>query len=136
LALVRVAPDAGLTVTTEDMQLVTISTEQALPPDGASIGYTVANGSGSATGVVRVVPVPAQDPLPPQAHDIDATVRAGDAVTIPISRHASDPNGDMITITGMNTDTVAADSGVLFHTDSAIRYLAADPGPRKPIRFS
>jgi len=136
LAVVDVQADPSLTVTAENMQVVTVSAQSVLDPEGASIRYTVSNTYDTAEGLIRVLPVPAHDPVPPIAHDVDVTVRAGDAVTVPIAAHAFDPNGDMIKLTGLGTDQMPANSGVLFHTDSAIRYLAPAAAPSKPLQFS
>lgn len=140
LAIVEVQRDPRLTVAVERMQLVTISTDRQLPPGGVSLRYTVANAAsgevGTTEGIIRVLPIPAQDPLPPIAKNIDVTVRAGDATTIPIVDHARDPNGEVLTLTGLEPADLAPGRGVLFHTDSAIRYLAPPEAPATPITFS
>ena len=88
--------------------------------------YTVANAAGSATGQIRVIPVPAPlTPQPPVASDISVTVRAGDAVTIPISKYATDPTGQLLTVKPFPDGTLPADQGLVFATESAIRYLGA-----------
>lgn len=136
MALIGVDPDPLLTVSTEDMQLVTVSAQSALPASGAEIRYTVSNGGGVATGLIRVVPVPIADPVPPLASNIFATVRAGDALTIPIVNYALDPTGDVVRLTKLGTGTVPPGSGVLFNTESAIRYLAPAVAPKAPIHLS
>ena len=50
------------------------------------------------SGQIRVVPVPAPKRIPPPlAAPITATVRAGDAVTIPVSRYATSQDGSPVT---------------------------------------
>lgn len=136
LAVTQVRPDSAISATVEGMQVVTISARGVLHGEAATIGYTVSNGAAEADGTIRVVPVPETAAVPPIAHDIDATVRAADAITIPIAEHAVDRGGEVITLTGLGTDGVPGNSGVLFGTDTAIRYLAPKAPLAKPLRFS
>ncbi len=136
LAVTQARPDPALTATVEAMQTVTVSAQSVLGDHSAQIDYTVSNGAAQADGVIRVVPVPATRGTPPVAHDIDATVRVGDAVTIPIAEHAVDLGGDVIALTSLGTESVPPDTGVLFHTETAIRYLAPETAPATPLRFS
>src|SRR3954464_2331702 len=67
-----------------------------------SFGYSISDGhGGSATtsGTVTVVPPPN---LPPVANADAATTNAGAAVTIAVLANDSDPNGDVLTVTGVS----------------------------------
>ncbi|RIJ77490.1 fibronectin type III domain-containing protein [Nakamurella silvestris] len=129
------AAATGLTVASVEMHLLTISARGSLPKGTATLPYVVSNGVGTATGQIRVISVPAVKAPPPAASPISVRVRAGDAVTIPIVDHAADPNGDQLVIT-VDSTKLAPDQGILFATDTAIRYLAPAVPPAKAVRFS
>lgn len=130
-----VAPTSGLVVTVSDMHLVRISARRALPPGGVWFSYAVSSGGASATGWVRVVAVPTPaDPVAPTASPIRVSVRAGDAVTVPMSGYAVDPGGDLLTVEPFDAGTVKPGQGLLFTSGDAIRYLAPATGVTEPIR--
>ena len=125
----------ALTVTDTAMQTLQIAPKGALR-NAVVLPYVVSNGVGSAAGQIRVVPVPAlADPPLPTANPISLTVRAGDAITLPVSRFASDPRGEVLTPTIVQSDSTAV-PGVLFATRTGIRYLAPTTAPAVPVRFS
>ncbi len=130
-----VDPNSGLVVTISDMHLVRISARRAVPAGGLWFSYQVSSGGASATGWVRVVSVPApQEPVAPVASPIRVSVRAGDAVTIPMSGHAVDPGGDVLTVQPFDADTLSAGQGLLFTSADAIRYLAPANAPAQTIK--
>ena len=64
-----------------------------------SVKYTISNGKSSASGEIAVLVVPAPAKLQaPQAKPDEATVRAGDVVTIPVLENDTDPNGGKLTL--------------------------------------
>ncbi|HEY5882276.1 MAG TPA: hypothetical protein VIU11_25425 [Nakamurella sp.] len=129
--------DSPLTATVHDLSLVQVSSSRTVPPGGVTLTYAAANAVGRTTGQIRVIPVPAPlVPQPPVASDIAVTVRAGDAVTVPISKHAADPTGQMLTVKPFPDGTLPAEQGLVFATDSAIRYLAPAAPPPATVRFS
>ncbi|HEY7814160.1 MAG TPA: hypothetical protein VIC62_13030, partial [Nakamurella sp.] len=129
--------DSPLTATVHELNLIQVSSARSVPAGGVTMTYTVANAAGSATGQIRVIPVPAPlTPQPPVASDISVTVRAGDAVTIPISKYATDPTGQLLTVKPFPDGTLPADQGLVFATESAIRYLAPATPPPTTVRFS
>ena len=93
-------------------------------------GYTVFDGASTQVGQIRIVPVPAPKRIPPPlASPITATVRAGDAVTIPVTRFATSQDGSPVTAE-LDAAQVAALPGRAFSTGDTIRYLApADAAP-------
>jgi hypothetical protein len=127
-----------LTATVRDLHLVQASSSRSIPPAGLTLTYTAANAAGSTPGQIRVVPVAAPTtPQPPVATDIAVTVRAGDAVTIPISRYATDPSGELLTVKPFSAESaLPAGQGLVFATDSSIRYLAPPTPPGSTVRFS
>ena len=136
LALAQVGPDSTgtLTVTTTRMQTLQIAARGILSGT-AVMSYVVSNGIGSATGQIRVIPVPAlQDPPTPTAGPISLTVRAGDALTLPMARFATDPRGESLTPSIVSS--AAAVPGVLFSNATEIRYLAPVTPPSAPVKFS
>jgi hypothetical protein len=129
--------DSPLTATVHDLQLVQVSSSRTVPTGGVTLTYTAANAAGSSAGQIRVIPVPAPTtPQPPVASDIAVTVRAGEAVTIPIARYATDPTGERLTVKPFAAQTIPDDQGLLFATESAIRYLAPAVPPPTTVRFS
>ncbi len=126
----------ALTVTDTAMQTLQIAPKGSLAGP-VVLPYVVSNGAGSANGQIRVVPVPPlDDPPSPVANPISLTVRAGDAITLPVSRFASDPRGEVLTPTVVQSSDGAAVPGVLFATSTGIRYLAPTTAPAGPVRFS
>lgn len=90
---VDVPPDAPVSVEIVNHARLRISAPAGLP-NQTSFSYTISNGSGSATGQVTVVPMPATaTTLPPIATDDTGTVRAGDIVTVPVLANDVSPTG-------------------------------------------
>jgi hypothetical protein len=139
LAVQSLTQPAGspLTATVHDLNLVQVSSSRPVPKGGVTLTYIAANAVGPTTGQIRVIPVPAAlKPQPPVASDVAVTVRAGDAVTIPISKYATDPTGLALTVKPFKPDTLPPDQGLVFATDTAIRYLAPATPPPTSVRFS
>ncbi len=137
LALARIVRGGagGLSLTERDMRTIEIAARGSLRVPEV-FQYTVSNGVGSADGQVRVVPVPVLDTPPtPTSSPVAVTVRAGDAVTIPISRYASDPSGGALAVV-LDEREVAAIPGALFVSGSNIRYLAPSTPPTSTITFT
>src|SRR5690606_10450212 len=81
---VTVPDDAPVTAAVLDPHVPRVNATRRLDAP-VTLEYTVDNGAGSATGQVRVVPVPAPtSPRPPEAHPDEAVVHAGDVVTVPV----------------------------------------------------
>lgn len=137
LAVREVDLPAGSPVTAAvvDLHLVQVSAPRALR--GAVVfGYSVFDGTGTQVGQIRIVPVPAPKRIPsPLAAPITATVRAGDAVTIPLSRFATSQDGSPVTAE-LDPAQVAALPGRAFSTGDTIRYFAPADSPTGPVAFS
>ncbi len=129
--------DSPLTATVHELNLIQVSSSRTVPPAGVTMTYTAANAAGATPGQIRVIPVPAPlVPQPPVASDISVSVRAGDAVTIPVGKYATDPTGQRLTVKPFPDGTLPADQGLVFATESAIRYLAPATPPPTTVRFS
>lgn len=138
LAVQQIGADTGnrLTVLVDMLQTVQVAARGRLSSP-VTLSYTASNGVGSTVGEVRVIPVPAlSDPPAPRADPIAVRVRAGDAVTLPIARHAVDPRGQALTVDLVHGAALEEIPGTLFTTDTAIRYLAPVQPPVAPIKFS
>src|SRR5690606_24716640 len=93
-----VPDDAGVSVAVLGHQMLRI-TETRRISDAVTLEYTVSNGNETATGQVRVLPVPAPDRLqPPNAAADEVTVRAGDYVNIDVLDNDSHPDGLELTL--------------------------------------
>ena len=129
---VRPPAGAALTAAVVDLHLVRISATRPLrePVDLSYVAFDGAAGSGGTAGTIRVVPVPAARVTPPPlTAPAQATVRAGDAVTIPITSFTTSQDGAPVRVT-LDPVQVAAVPGAVFVTADSIRYLApADAAP-------
>ncbi|MEV0951735.1 Ig-like domain-containing protein [Promicromonospora sp. NPDC050249] len=93
------------------------------PDDPVIIEYTAANGTETAVGQVRVVPVPAGTTLrPPEASPDEAAVHAGDVVTVPVLGNDTHPDGLELTLAGDLMEQ--PDAGEAFVSEDAVRFKA------------
>ncbi|WP_169077932.1 Ig-like domain-containing protein [Microcella alkalica] len=95
-----------------------------------SIRYVISNGAADATGTITVIEIPPLERLqPPIARDDSIVVRVGDAVTIPVLANDEHPDDEPITLSPTLPLGLEGDSGLLFVSGDALRYLAPDrPG--------
>src|SRR5664279_153428 len=106
--------DAPITAAVVDLHLIQVSATHT--PRATVFDYSVFDGAGTRTGQIRIVPIPAQRQIPPPlASPITASVRAGDAVTIPIARFATSQDGSPVTAE-LDSAQVAALPGRAFST--------------------
>lgn len=130
---VKVPDGDALTAAVVDLHLVKIEAPRSLNGP-ISLSYSLYDGRTSQTGQIRVVPVPAAGKAPPPvASPIRVSVRAGDAVTIPVADHAYAQDGAALTAT--LDPSAAALPGRAFSTGTEIRYLAPTIAPAAPITF-
>ncbi|MGI5189403.1 Ig-like domain-containing protein [Promicromonospora sp. CA-289599] len=121
---VDVPDDAPVKVAVLNHQILKISEIKRLDSP-QTFDYTVANGSGTTTGQVRVVPIPAPDQLrPPEAGPDDATVQAGDVVTIPVLKNDTHPDGLELTLADELKEAPPASAGEAFASEDAVRFRA------------
>lgn len=89
------------------------------------IDYRVSNGLAEADGTITVIEVdPPTRAQPPIARDDRATVRVGDAITIPVLANDEQPDGETITLNQNLVEGLEGSSGLLFASDNTLRYLA------------
>ncbi|MFE7505260.1 Ig-like domain-containing protein [Promicromonospora sp. NPDC057488] len=121
---VEVPDDAPVKVAVLNHQILKVSEVKRL--DGpVTLTYTVANGSGTTTGQVRVVPIPAPAQLrPPEAGPDEATVHVGDVVTIPVLKNDTHPDGLELTLTDELQESPPAEAGEAFVSEDTVRFRA------------
>lgn len=131
LAVRDVQETAGtvLAAAVVDLRLVRISAARPLRRP-VELTYTVFDGVATPSGLIRVIPVPAPRLAPPPlTAPVQATVRAGDAVTIPFTSFTTSQDGSPVAVT-VDPVQVGALPGPVFVTADSIRYLApADSAP-------
>ncbi len=127
------AAAAGLTAAVVDLHTVRLEAANLTVP--VTVPYQLYDGSDTEQGQIRVVPVAAsRRPPPPLAEPISVTVRAGDAVTIPVADHAHTQDGSPLQVSIDPAETATL-PGVLFTAGSDIRYLAPVTVPSSPVVF-
>lgn len=121
---VRVPDDAGISVAVLAHQMLRVTEIRRL--DGpVTIEYTVSNGTETATGQVRVVPVPAPTRLqPPNAVADEVTVHAGDIVTIPVLKNDTHPDGLELFLQPELEQDVDPALGEAFVSEDTLRFRA------------
>ncbi|MFD2797443.1 Ig-like domain-containing protein [Promicromonospora vindobonensis] len=130
---VTVADGAPVTAAVLDHHVLRVS-EVKRPEGPVTIEYTAANGTETAVGQVRVVPVPAATKLrPPEASADEATVHAGDVVTIPVLRNDSHPDGLELGLTPELVEEPG--SGEAFVSEEAVRFKAGAAGTTEHLVY-
>ncbi|MFE5309977.1 Ig-like domain-containing protein [Isoptericola sp. NPDC056605] len=126
---VTVPDDSPVDVAVLNHEILKVTEKRRLS-EPVTFEYTVANGTGSATGQVRVVPIPAPDRLrPPEAGADKALVHAGDVVTIPVLKNDSHPDGLEIVLNDELQEEPEAELGEAFVSEDTVRFRAgADAG--------
>ncbi|NDO89610.1 tandem-95 repeat protein, partial [Cellulosimicrobium cellulans] len=121
---VRVPDDAGVSVAILAHQMLRVTEIRRLD-EPVTVEYTASNGTETATGQVRVIPVPAPTRLqPPNAAADEVTVHAGDVVTIPVLRNDTHPDGlELFLQTELEQDVDPA-LGEAFVSEDTLRFKA------------
>jgi hypothetical protein len=134
LAVQRVSVPAtsALVVTVADMHVAQISARRALPAEGVWFTYEVSDGGPAVTGWVHVLSVAVPEGEGPVAQPARISVRAGDAVTLPLSAVAVDLDGNAMVVEPF--DALPKGQGLLFAAGDQIRYLAPDSAPSSAIK--
>ncbi|MFD6135239.1 Ig-like domain-containing protein, partial [Isoptericola sp. NPDC060257] len=121
---VTVPEDSPVDVAVLNHEILKVTEKRRLS-EPVTFEYTVANGSGSSTGQVRVVPIPAPDRLrPPEAGADKALVHAGDVVTIPVLKNDSHPDGLEIVLNDELQEEPEAELGEAFVSEDTVRFKA------------
>ncbi|WP_265520562.1 Ig-like domain-containing protein [Oerskovia flava] len=123
---VRVPDDAGVTVAILGHQMLRVTEIRRLT-DPVTVEYTVSNGTQTATGEVRVIPVrPPTKLQPPNAVADEATVRTGDVVSIPVLRNDTHPDGLPLFLQDEFEQGVDPEQGEIFVSEDLVRFKAGD----------
>lgn len=121
---VRVPEDAGVSVAVLAHQMLRV-TETRRIADPVVLEYTVSNGAHTATGEVRVLPVPAPERLqPPNAVADEVTVRVGDYVNVPVLANDTHPDGLELELVGDLEQQVDPALGEAFVSEDRLRFRA------------
>ncbi|AEE46466.1 fibronectin type III domain-containing protein [Cellulomonas fimi] len=124
LQSVEVPDGAGLQVVVLEHRLVQVRSERTLT-EPVVLRYTVSNGPTSAVGEITVQPIPASgSSQPPVVQNVEASVRTGGVVTIPVLESASDPDGDRLTLERELPEPLGEGEGLLFVSGDVLRYQA------------
>lgn len=99
LTVVSVHAPPGLQATIEKGQFVRIVGTGGGGTKGLTVTYQVSDGTTNpSSGQIAVAEEPPLPPTPPVVPDTYATVRAGDAVNVPVLASATDPDGEPISL--------------------------------------
>ncbi|MGC5167645.1 Ig-like domain-containing protein [Luteimicrobium sp. DT211] len=121
---VDVPADAPVTVAVLGHSVLRIAEARHLN-EPVTIHYTVSNGTDTATGQVRVIPIPAPNKLhPPHAVADEATVHVGDVVTIPVLTNDTHPDGLALLLQKKLAREPSASLGRAFVSDDVVRFQA------------
>ncbi|RNE63672.1 Ig-like domain-containing protein [Cryobacterium tepidiphilum] len=124
---------AGLRVEILEQRMLRVTATHPLDDGPVTIGYRVSNGLADATGSVTVIPIP--EPARKQAPVATAdtvSVRAGDAIDIPVLDNDEHPDGDPLTLHPTLSTGLEPGAGLLFPSGNVLRYLA----PSQPGNFT
>lgn len=123
---VSVPQDAGVSVAVLAHQMLRVTESRTLSGP-VVVQYTVSNGTQSATGQVRVIPVPAPVRLqPPSANPDEVTVYAGDVVNIPVLANDTHPDGLELFLQDELEQDVDPAQGQAFVSEDRLRFRAGD----------
>ncbi|GAA4373516.1 Ig-like domain-containing protein [Paeniglutamicibacter cryotolerans] len=127
---------APFSVSVERNSFVRITDVRGLT-EPMKVSYTVSNGTGSATGEITVIPVPAPPRLePPRPAPDNVVVRAGDVSTVRVLENDVHPNGAELTLLPGLKEADGIGAGSLISVaDATVRFRAGDFGG-KPARVS
>ncbi len=121
---VEVPDDAPVDVSVLNHHVLKVTETKRLD-EPVTFEYTVANASGSTTGEVRVVPIPAPDVLrPPEAAPDEVLVHTGDVVTIPVLENDSHPDGLDLVLNDELQEEPDAALGEAFVSEDTVRFRA------------
>ncbi|MFP3714544.1 Ig-like domain-containing protein [Puerhibacterium sp. TATVAM-FAB25] len=121
---VDVPADAGVSVAVLAHQVLRVTEVRRLEQP-VTVTYTVSNGTATATGQLRVVPIPAPDRLrPPDAAPDEVTVHAGDVVTVPVLENDSHPDGLELSVAPELVESPDPALGQAFVAEDTVRFKA------------
>ncbi|MEN0129954.1 MAG: fibronectin type III domain-containing protein [Brevundimonas sp.] len=132
---VEVPAGSGLHVAVLDHHLAQIHADTTLT-EAEVLTYTVSNGASTATGQIVVQPVPPRAKQPPVVENVEASVRTGGVVTIPVLDTAYDPDGDPLKLEPTLTEDVGPGKGLMFVSGDVLRYQAPSTPTTARATFS
>ena len=114
--------DPGVTAVVLDHHVLRVAETERLDRP-VTLRYTASNGTQTAVGQVRVVPIAAPTtPRPPEATADEATVHTGDIVTVPVLKNDSHPDGLEL---ALSPDLVEEpELGEAFVSEDTVRFRA------------
>lgn len=117
---------SGVRAEVLEQRLVRVSLEAPLEGP-VTFNYRISNGLAEAEGVITVIEIPTPSQAqPPIATDDSVTVRAGQAIDIPVLRNDEHPDGLDLTLQPTLEQQLPPNSGLLFASGSTLRYLAPE----------
>ncbi|WP_426592499.1 Ig-like domain-containing protein [Cellulomonas sp. McL0617] len=124
LQSVDVPDGSGLRVAVLDHHLVQIRADRTLSQP-VVLHYSVSSGQASAIGEIVVQPVPpSTSSQPPVVQNVEADVRTGGVVTIPVLDTAFDPDGGRLMLVPELAEPLGPGQGLLFVSGDVLRYQA------------
>lgn len=121
---VEVPAGLGLHAAVLEHRYVQITADRTLT-EPVSLRYVVSNGGEQAVGEIVVRPVAATGTSqPPVVRNVEASVRTGGVVTIPVLDTAYDPDGDRLTVQPTLAEPLGDGEGLLFVSGDVLRYQA------------
>nr|WP_309544330.1 Ig-like domain-containing protein [Arthrobacter sp. RT-1] len=127
LVVQSVTADSGLPVSVSVLDHSVVRMTDIRAEGQLTMKYTISNGRASAVGEIAVLLVPAPAKLqPPQAKPDEATVRAGDVVTIPVLGNDTDPNGGKLALVPELAQEPDAADGRMFVSGDTLRFIAGE----------
>lgn len=134
LQSIQTGPGSKLVVSPYNHEYVRVSAPAGLD-EPETFTYTVSNGSKTATGRVKVIPVAAADATaPPVLADDQLVVRAGDVGSVRVLSNDRSPGNLTMTVLPNLQSNAEKDQGEVFLSDNVVRFRAGKkPGSVKVV---
>lgn len=127
LVVQRVTVPNGARASAEVLEHRVLRIGDAGLDDPVTLSYQVCSGKRCSTGEVRVIPVKRTDnKAAPVAQPDNAVVRAGDIVTVDVTRNDYHPAGDSIVLLPDLKEVPDAANGTAFVSEGKVRFRAND----------
>lgn len=126
---VQTPADSPLRVALVDRRTARVTAPRGLDAP-ATFVYTVANGVGTATATVTIVPGPSLDTsMPPEPEDDSIVVRSGDVAGVDVLANDRSPSGLKLSLQGELQHEIPGSIATVFHSMGNVRARGgAEPG--------